>query len=130
MIQKRSTWQKTAVREALEATPGFVSAQELYQQLLLQGQKIGLTTVYRALADLAQQGEADALSSADSETKYRSCTTEHHHHLICRRCGVAVEFELPGFEAAAEALAAKEGFTQVSHTIELYGICVNCGVSD
>ncbi|MEY3625460.1 MAG: hypothetical protein RL696_841 [Actinomycetota bacterium] len=123
MIQKRSTWQKTAVREALEA-------QELYQQLLLQGQKIGLTTVYRALSDLAQQGEADALSSADSEIKYRSCTTEHHHHLICRRCGVAVEFELPGFEAAAEALAGKEGFTQVSHTIELYGICVNCGVSD
>lgn len=130
MTQKRSTWQKTAVKDALNASTGFVSAQELYQALVLQGQKIGLTTVYRALIDLVQVGEADSLASADGETKYRNCTTDHHHHLICRKCGRAVEFELAGFEAAADQLARSHGFKDVSHSIELFGICSNCGVSD
>lgn len=130
MTQKRSTWQKTAVKDALNASTGFVSAQELYQALVLQGQKIGLTTVYRALIDLVQVGEADSLASAEGETKYRNCTTDHHHHLICRKCGRAVEFELAGFEAAADQLARSHGFKDVSHSIELFGICSNCGVSD
>ncbi len=90
MTQKRSTWQKTAVKEALNRAVGFVSAQELYQVLVQEGQKIGLTTVYRALTDLVQVGEADSLATADGETKYRNCTSDHHHHLICRRCGRAV----------------------------------------
>lgn len=130
MTQKRSTWQKTAFKEALNASTGFVSAQELYQALVLQGQKIGLTNVYRALTDLVQVGEADSLASAEGETKYRNCTTDHHHHLICRKCGRAVEFELAGFEAAADQLARSHGFKDVSHSIELFGICGDCGVSD
>ena len=130
MTQKRSTWQKTAVKEALHKSPGFVSAQELYQLLALEGQKIGLTTVYRALTDLVAVGEADSLASADGETKYRNCGADHHHHLICRKCGRAVEFELPGFEAAADQLALSHGFSDVSHSIELFGICGDCGVSD
>lgn len=130
MTQKRSTWQKTAVREALANASGFVSAQELYQVLVLQGQKIGLTTVYRALTDLVQLGEADSLASAEGETKYRNCGTDHHHHLICRECGQAVEFELAGFEAAEAQLALSHGFKDVSHSIELFGICAQCGVAD
>jgi Fur family ferric uptake transcriptional regulator len=130
VTQKRSTWQKTAVKEALNKSLGFVSAQELYQLLALEGQKIGLTTVYRALTDLVAVGEADSLALADGETKYRNCGADHHHHLICRKCGRAVEFELPGFEAAADKLALSHGFKDVSHSIELFGICGDCGVSD
>jgi Fur family ferric uptake transcriptional regulator len=130
MTQKRSTWQKTAVKEALNNSVGFVSAQELYQSLVQEGQKIGLTTIYRALTDLVQVGEADSLALADGETKYRNCGTDHHHHLICRKCGRAVEFELAGFEAAADQLARSHGFRDVSHSIELFGICSDCGVSD
>ena len=87
MTQRRSTWQKTAVKEALNKSVGFVSAQELYQSLVQEVQKIGLTTIYRALTDLVQVGEADSLALADGETKYRNCGTDHHHHLICRACG-------------------------------------------
>lgn len=130
MTQKRSTWQKVAVKEALNAATGFVSAQELYQALVRDGQKIGLTTVYRALTDLVLLGEADSLAATDGETKYRNCGSDHHHHLICRICGRAVEFELAGFEAAADQLAASHGFKDVSHSIELFGICGDCGVSD
>lgn len=129
MTQRRSTWQKTAVREHLAKKTGFVSAQALHAELVASGQKLGLTTVYRALTDLVEQKEADALTSTDGETRYRICGAEHHHHLICTKCGKTIEFEMPGFEASALALAQNHGFHAVSHSIELYGTCSDCGVA-
>jgi Fur family ferric uptake transcriptional regulator len=126
MSQKRNTWQKTAVREELGRESSFISAQALHAQMVASGQKLGLTTVYRALTDLVEAGEADALTGGDGETRYRICGHEHHHHLICNKCGKTVEFELPGFEAASRQLAQSHGFSELSHSIELFGTCGDC----
>ena len=56
-MAKRNTWQREAVREALDSRAGFVSAQALHSSLHEAGTSIGLATVYRALADLAERGE-------------------------------------------------------------------------
>lgn len=126
MTQKRTTWQKTAVNERLAASEGFVSAQQLHQQLVADGTKLGLTTVYRALTELVEQEQADTLVLGDGEMRYRICTPHHHHHLICGECGRTVEFDLPGFEAQALEIAKANGFTAVSHELELIGTCADC----
>jgi Fur family ferric uptake transcriptional regulator len=123
---KRNTWQKDAVRAELGTTKGFVSAQELHLKLKNAGSTIGLATVYRALADLAIQNEADSLQSKDGELLYRACGTSHHHHLICRNCGKTVEIEAEKVEAWADAVAKEHGFTKPSHTIDIFGDCGNC----
>ncbi|MEL0290880.1 MAG: transcriptional repressor [Aquiluna sp.] len=127
MTEKRNTWQKTAVLDELSNTEEFVSAQELHQKISQSGKKLGLTTVYRALTEMVEQGLADSLSLSDGEMRYRICTPEHHHHLICRVCGKTVEFDLPGFEELAESVAKQNSFTELSHEIELFGICKDCG---
>jgi len=124
--EKRTTWQKTAVLRELENTQEFVSAQELHQKITVSGKKLGLTTVYRALTEMVEQSLADSLSLSDGETRYRICTPEHHHHLICRSCGKTVEFDLPGFEELALAVAKENSFTDLSHEIELFGVCQSC----
>ena len=126
MTAKRNTWQKDAVRHALSESIGFVSAGQLHQVLKNHGSTIGLATVYRALADLAEAREADTLQSNDGEQLYRACTTEHHHHLICRLCGKTVEIKAEEVEAWASKQAKRFGFAEVSHTIELFGVCENC----
>lgn len=126
MSEKRTTWQKTAVLEELSNTDEFVSAQELHQKISVSGKKLGLTTVYRALTEMVEQGLADSLSISDGEMRYRICTPEHHHHLICRGCGKTVEFDLPGFEELALKVARENSFTDLSHEIELFGLCNNC----
>lgn len=130
MSTKRNTWQKVAVRERLQASAGFISAQELYQDLLGGGKKVGLTTIYRVLAELEQADEADSLSVEGGEVKYRACGPHHHHHLVCKDCGRAVEIDLPGFEGAARVIAMQHGFSEVQHSIELFGICGDCGVAN
>ena len=127
MTEKRNTWQKTAVLDELSNTEEFVSAQELHQKISKSGKKLGLTTVYRALTEMVEQGLADSLSISDGEMRYRICTPEHHHHLICRVCGKTVEFDLPGFEELAQSVAVQNSFTELSHEIELFGLCKDCG---
>ena len=126
MSERRNTWQKTAVLEQLSNTDEFVSAQELHQKISQSGKKLGLTTVYRALTEMVEQGMADSLSISDGEMRYRICTPEHHHHLICRLCGKTVEFDMPGFEELALQVAKANGFTELSHEIELFGVCKDC----
>lgn len=125
-LKRRNTRQKDAVRHALGEAIGFVSAQQLHQVLKNHGSTIGLATVYRALADLAEAGEADSLQSKDGELLYRACTTSHHHHLICRACGTTVEIEAEKVEKWADEVASAHGFTQPSHTIDIFGICSTC----
>ena len=126
MSERRNTWQKTAVLEQLSNTAEFVSAQELHRKISQSGKKLGLTTVYRALTEMVEQGMADSLSISDGEMRYRICTPEHHHHLICRVCGKTVEFDMPGFEELALEVAKANGFTELSHEIELFGVCAGC----
>ena len=50
MTERRSTWQKAAVKDALTQADVFISAQDLHKTLTEENQKVGLTTVYRALS--------------------------------------------------------------------------------
>ena len=124
---KRNTWQRAAVRDALGARDDFVSAQRLHRDMRSTGSPIGLATVYRALADLAEVGEADQLQSVDGEVRYRACeTTGHHHHLICRSCGRTVEIEADEVEAWAGRVAAEHGFRDPAHVVDIFGTCAEC----
>ena len=123
---KRHTWQREAVRDALGTTEGFVSAQTLHAQLRESGSSVGLATVYRALADLASEGDADALQQ-EGESLYRACTPgSHHHHLICRNCGRTVEISADPVEQWAKDVAAANGFTQPEHVVDVFGYCADC----
>jgi Fur family ferric uptake transcriptional regulator len=125
---QRSTRQRAAVAAALDAVTDFRSAQELHDLLKQRGENVGLTTVYRTLQSLAESGEVDVLRTGDGESIYRRCSSGHHHHLVCRICGRAVEVEGPAVERWADKVAAEHGFTEVSHTVEIFGRCANCEV--
>ena len=123
---KRNTWQREAVRTALSTAEGFVSAQALRGSLRDSGSTIGLATVYRALTDLTEEGEADSLQQ-EGEALYRACTPgSHHHHLICRRCGMTVEIEAAAVESWARGVATEHGFTAAEHVVDVFGLCPQC----
>lgn len=120
----RGTRQSEALSAALDGLPGFCSAQEIHAEMRRRGEHIGLTTVYRHLQVLSEDGLVDAIRDAGGETLYRRCRTDtHHHHLTCRKCGRSVEVEGKAVERWAEQVAKDAGFTDVGHTVELFGVC-------
>lgn len=122
----RTTRQRRAVALILADLDSFASAQEIHDTLKRRGESIGLSTVYRNLQSLAESGEVDALRNDDGEVLYRRCSSGHHHHLVCRSCGTTVEVEGPTVEKWADRTASEHGFVDISHTLEIFGTCVDC----
>ena len=122
----RPTRQRLAVLEALGSVNDFRSAQEVHEILSSSGSSVGLATVYRTLQLYVDTGDVDVLRREDGEAIYRRCSETHHHHLVCRSCGATVEVEGPTVERWTTAMAADHGFTDVSHTLEIFGTCANC----
>jgi Fur family ferric uptake transcriptional regulator len=125
-IGTRSTRQRAAVSALLDSVEDFRSAQDLHELLRRRGEAVGLTTVYRTLQALADAGEVDVLRTDDGESVYRRCSRGHHHHLVCRRCGRTVEVEGPTVEKWAARIAGEHGYTDVAHTVEVFGLCPAC----
>ncbi|MGP4111071.1 Fur family transcriptional regulator [Streptomyces sp. 4N509B] len=129
-VRGRSTRQRAAVAAALAEVDEFRSAQELHDMLKHRGDSVGLTTVYRTLQSLADAGEVDVLRTSEGEAVYRRCSTEeHHHHLVCRTCGKAVEVAGPAVERWADAVAKEHGFVDIGHTLEIFGTCGDCAAA-
>ena len=122
----RPTRQRRAVAACLGSFDDFRSAQDIHDLLRRNGENVGLSTVYRTLQALADSGEVDVLRTEDGEAIYRRCSTSHHHHLVCRVCGRTVEVEGPTVEAWANKVSAEHGFTDVHHTLEIFGTCGAC----
>ena len=122
---QRSTRQRRAVAAQLTSSDDFRSAQEIHEALRSDGEAVGLATVYRALQAMADAGEVDVLTQA-GEAVYRRCSDTHHHHLVCRSCGRTVEIKGPAVERWTSAIVEEHGFADVSHTLELFGLCPAC----
>ena len=78
----RQTRQGQAVLNVVLGSDNFRSAQDIHAELRASGEAVGLTTVYRHLSLLTDEGQIDALQTADGELVYRRCHSEQHHHHV------------------------------------------------
>ncbi len=112
--------------DLLDKCDDFTSAQTVHARLREAGEGVGLATVYRALQSMVEAGTVDMLRTDEGEAVYRACSHHHHHHLVCRECGRTVEVEGPAVEKWTDRVAAEHGFTDVTHTLEIFGTCADC----
>ncbi|MGB3954165.1 MAG: Fur family transcriptional regulator [Brooklawnia sp.] len=122
----RLTRQRQLIVDRLDGADEFLTAQQVHGALRSEGESIGLATVYRGLQWLVDAGLVDTIRTQDGEAAYRRCSPAHHHHLICRRCGRAVEVAGEALEAWSQQVAAQHGFREPEHFAEVYGICSTC----
>lgn len=125
---QRMTKQRQAIWQLLSNEDAFLSAQDVHDMLVRDGYNIGLATVYRNLQALVAAGDVDVLRQESSDTQlFRFCAgAQHHHHLVCRLCGTTVEITGEEVESWADSIAAHHGFSLVSHSFEIFGVCEKC----
>jgi Fur family ferric uptake transcriptional regulator len=126
----RTTRQRRAIEALLTEFHDFRSAQQIHATLRERGDNIGLATVYRTLGLLVHSGQVDVLTREDGETVYLRCSQQHHHHLLCRSCGRSVEIAGQAVVQWADAVAKQHGYTDISHTLEVFGLCPDCTPPD
>jgi len=104
----------------------YLSARTIAQILAAAGNKVALSTIYRTLDILAATGVASRRTDADGEHRYVFCTIDHHHHAICRQCGLVEDVGCAAIERFADVLREEHAFTLDDHAIEFHGRCVRC----
>lgn len=122
------TKQREIIFETLLNSDKHLTAEELYT-LITQNhpdEKIGIATVYRALAFLEESQLISSIALDNDGKKFESNDKEHHDHIICTKCNKIVEFLDPDIEKKQEEIAKKFDFKLQDHTMYLYGICKDC----
>lgn len=85
------------------------------------------TSIYRSINTLVSKGLVNELEFGDRTKRYEISNLGHHHHLICKICGVVNEVKTnDDFSKSEKKLATKTGFTSIVHKLEFFGICPNC----
>ncbi len=103
-----------------------LSPQELFQSLLKGKRKIGLTSIYRSL-DLFESLGIVFKTVNGSIVKYKLCELEnHHHHIVCRKCGDVVEFEFCDISDWSAKVTESTGYQVTDHQVNFYGLCKAC----
>lgn len=103
-----------------------LSPQELFQSLLKGKRKIGLTSIYRSLDLFESLGIVFKIVNG-STVKYKLCELEnHHHHIVCKKCGDVVEFEFCDISDWSVKVTESTGYRVTDHQLNFYGLCKAC----
>ena len=89
-------------------------------------EKIGIATIYRALAFLEESNLISSIALTKDGKKFEPSTKKHHDHLICVKCNKIIEFLDTQIEKKQEKIAKENGFKLLNHTMYLYGVCKDC----
>lgn len=120
---ERNTKQRSAIREAITAAHGPVSAREVHDLAQRRVRGMGMATVYRTLKALVTDREIVQVEMPGEPPRYEIAGKAHHHHFYCRSCGRMFEVEqCPG----DLSYLAPEGFKLENHDLLLLGQCVDC----
>jgi Fur family transcriptional regulator, ferric uptake regulator len=119
---------RTAVVEALARHSCAVTALELDDELRRRRPPVGRASVYRALEQLEQLGLVQRVEVCRGTAGYERIDPDgrHHHHAICRDCGLMVPFEDPALERAIGELSDSLSFDVSEHDVVLRGRCERC----
>ena len=122
---QKLTAQRQAILDMINRFDKHWDADEVAYALKEEGISIGIATVYRGLAALAEQGLIESIQLADKK-RYERADKKHHDHLICTLCGSIEEFCKPEIEALQDKVAAERGFKIQGHQLLLFGLCKPC----
>ncbi|SBW26079.1 Fur family transcriptional regulator [Protofrankia symbiont of Coriaria ruscifolia] len=122
----RLTPQRRAVLEVLRAAHSHPTAAEVYDRVRQVAPGIGAATVYRSLGLLVQAGHALELSLGNGTAARYDGNTRRHDHLVCDRCGQAVDIDLPSPVEMVDELARSTGFAITGYDLQFRGLCPSC----
>lgn len=103
-----------------------LSAQEVFELLKFKGLNVDLVTAYRTLELFKDLGFVQKVQFEDKTARYElTRENEHHHHLICIKCGEIEDVEI-NEQSLADQIEVKSAFKVQRHSLEFFGFCKNC----
>ena len=126
MKKKRNTVQKGIVFEVFREMHNHPSAGMVYEAVHEKYPEISKATVYRLLAEAAEDGDVLRLHLSDADDRY-DITLKKHYHIVCRSCGAVSDVETCVDESGLLGVTQghEEFFVENIH-VEFSGLCKDC----
>ncbi len=122
------TPQRIEVLRVLIGAGTSISAQAILERIRETYPAMSLDTVYRNLTLLTTTGLVNQINLQTKRTALFEFQGErHHHHAICLECGKSRCVDVCPFPETLLLPTPDTTFQVVSHALEIYGYCAECG---
>ena len=130
MKEKRNTLQKRIVSDVFCSMTNHPSAGMVYEAVNEKFPGISKATVYRLLAEAAEEGKIQRLKLTDANDRY-DITLNKHHHVVCRVCGAVADVDVDVDDGLiADKATGHEGFEIENCHVEFVGVCKECQIQN
>lgn len=103
-----------------QARPRHMTAEDIYKQLIADGEEIGLATIYRVLTQFESAGLVLKHNFEGGTAIYELDRGEHHDHMVDVDTGKVIEFHSEEIEVLQHKIAAEHGYLIEDHALVLY----------
>jgi Fur family ferric uptake transcriptional regulator len=124
---RKITGPRAAILELLRQHPHPLTNKEIMAALPKGG--CDLATIYRSMHMLEKMGMVKRFDFGDGAARFELIgegDDGHHHHLVCTRCSEVVEIDECFPDEIEKRIEAANGFKDVTHKLEFFGICPDC----
>ena len=122
----RLTPQRIMVLEAVESSEDHISAEEIHAKAKARYPYLNISTVYRTLELLKEQGLVAESDLGGGRLVYHPEGKAHHHHLVCKKCGKVTDIDASVFQQLKDDLIARYDFNADFEHIAVFGTCKAC----
>ena len=115
----KATLPRIKILEVLDAK-GHLRAEDIYKELILMDEDVGLATIYRVLTQFEAAGIVIKHNFEEAHAVYEIVSDEHHDHMVCIESGKIIEFHDEVIEQRQAEIASQHGYEIVDHNMVLY----------
>jgi Fur family ferric uptake transcriptional regulator len=125
----RVTEERLAILAEVLARRGHFDPEGLHMEMRRKGLRVSKASVYRTIPLLLELGVIERVEHTSSGHAHYELRTAgaHHDHMLCTSCGRVIEFFSEDLERLQEAVCRSKGFAGATHTLEIRGLCRECG---
>ncbi len=134
MLQKkwRMTNQRRVILEELRNSKEHLSADELYMKVKKKLPNVSISTIYRNLEELAEQGLIRKLGPQSIQKRF-DANIQPHFHIRCVKCGRIDDVPFSMVSEVSQAIRKTTamvekitGYDVLGYHLEFLGICPEC----
>jgi Fur family transcriptional regulator, peroxide stress response regulator len=120
-----ATHQRRIVYQAVVASHGHRSPEQIYAAVRKRIPSISLATVYNNLRLFVEHGLVREVTPHSSTLRVDG-NLNPHHHLVCSRCKEVQDIEGDFIDFKRLSSQLPEGFDLTQHVVEIFGLCRRC----
>ncbi|UCD76930.1 MAG: transcriptional repressor [Phycisphaerales bacterium] len=123
---RRKSQQRDLILRELRRLASHPTAADLYQVVRRHLPRISMGTIYRNLAQLAEDGEIRKLETGPGSARFDGNTLPHYH-VRCQQCGRVDDLRNVPADVVRDDVGALCGYQILGHRLEFIGLCPACG---